>query len=195
MTAANRHVQVVVGYDFSPSAEQALLRAVEVACRAPQHVLHVIAAIDPRGGLAVRPAREIDWAYAEAIQGLLVERIKLAFAGRPSVAEVQFFAHARIAKKPAEEILDLCKEVSADLVFIGSHGATGLERLVLGSVSERVVREAKCPVMVVRAKTYPEVALLEVFAYEHERKPRAEPHRYSYSGRAEVTRPNDWPIS
>lgn len=194
MTASNRHIQVVVGYDFSPSSEQALLRAVEVACRAPQHTLHVIAAIDPRQGLPVRAAKDIDWSYAEAIQTMIVERVKLAFAGRPSVEEVQFFAHARIGRKPAEEILDLCKEVGADLVFIGSHGATGLERLVLGSVSERIVREAKCPVMVVRAKTYPEVALLEVFPYEHERKPHPEPHRYSYSGRAEVTRPNDWPI-
>ena len=64
MSAANRQIQVVVGYDFSPSAEQALLRAVDVACRAPQHTLQVIAAIDPRDGLAVRPAKEIDWEYA-----------------------------------------------------------------------------------------------------------------------------------
>lgn len=195
MTAANRHIQVVVAYDFSQSAEQALLRAVEVACRAPQHTLHVIATIDPREGLSVKHAKHIDWEYAEAIQAMLVERVKLAFAGRPSVEDVQFYAHARIAKRPADEILDLCKEVSADLVFVGSHGATGLERLVLGSVSEKLVREAKCPVMVVRAKTYPEVQLLDVKPYEHERKPHAGPHTYSYSGRAEVTRPNDWPIS
>lgn len=195
MTAANRHIQVVVAYDFSPSAEQALLRAVDVACRAPQHTLHVIATIDPREGLAVRAAKHIDWEYADEIQALLVERVKLAFAGRPSVAEVQFYAHARIAKRPADEILDLCREVSADLVFVGSHGSTGIERLVLGSVSEKLVREAKCPVMVVRAKTYPEVELLDVKPYEHERKPHAQPHTYSYAGRAEVTRPNDWPIS
>jgi nucleotide-binding universal stress UspA family protein len=195
MTAANRHVQVVVAYDFSPSAEQALLRAVEVAARAPQHTLHIIAAIDPREGLAVKPTKKIDWEYADAIQAMLIEHVKQAFGGRPSVAEVQFFAHARIGKKPAEEILELCREVSADLVFVGSHGSTGLERLVLGSVSERIVREAKCPVMVVRAKTYPVVQLLDVYEYEHERKPHPEPHRYSYSSRAEVTRPNDWPIS
>ncbi|MBL9014183.1 MAG: universal stress protein [Myxococcales bacterium] len=195
MTAENRHIQVVVAYDFTTTAEQALLRAVEVACRAPQHALHVITTIDPREGVTAMPTKKVDWEYAEQVQNTLAERIKLAFAGRPSVSEVQFFAHARIGKKPAEEILTLCKEVGADLVFIGSHGSTGLERLMLGSVSERVVREAKCPVMVVRAKTYEDVDLMNVFKYEHERKPYTGPHKYSYAGRAEVTRPNDWPIS
>ena len=191
----DRHIQVVVGYDFTTTSEQALLRAVEVACRAPQHTLHVIAVIDPREGLAVYSTRRVDWAYAERVQELLAERVKAAFAGRPAVSEVQFFAHARIAKKPADEILDLCKEVGADLVFIGSHGSRGLERLVLGSVSEVVVREAKCPVLVVRRKTYDEVELVNVIKYEHERRPHAQSHRYSYTGRAELTRPNDWPIS
>ena len=195
MTEANRHIQVVVAYDFTTTAEQALLRAVEVACRAPEHTLHVITVIDPRDGISAKPTKNVDWQYAESIQLMLAQRIKIAFADRPSVSEVQFFAHARIGKKPAEEILTLCTEVSADLVFIGSHGTTGLERLMLGSVSERVVREAKCPVMVVRAKTYPVVQLLDVYKYEHERKPHPEPHRFSYSSRAQVTRPNDWPIS
>jgi nucleotide-binding universal stress UspA family protein len=195
MTAENRHIQVVVAYDFTTTAEQALLRAIEVACRAPEHTLHVITVIDPREGIGAQPTKSVDWEYAERIQLLLAERIKLAFSGRPSVSEVQFFAHARIGKRPAEEILTLCKEVSADLVFIGSHGSTGLERLMLGSISERVVREAKCPVMVIRAKTYAEVDLLTVFKYEHERKPHAGPHRFSYASRSELTRPSDWPIS
>ena len=194
MTAPDRPVQVVIAYDFSLSAEQALLRAVEVACRAPQHVLHVIAALDARQGLPVLASKNIDWEYAEKVQAMLAERVKLAFAGRPSVSEVHFFVHARIGK-PVEEILTLCREVAADLVFIGSHGATGIERLVLGSVSERVVREAKCPVMVVRAKAYEPVELMDVYRYDHERKPHAAPHRYAYADRKAITRPNDWPIS
>jgi nucleotide-binding universal stress UspA family protein len=194
VSAPNPHVQVVIAYDFSLSADHALQRAVEVACRAPQHVLHVVSAIDARHGLAVMPTRHVDWEYAEKVQAMLAERVKIAFAGRPSVSEVQFFVHARIGK-PADEILRLCKDVAADLVFIGSHGATGLERLVLGSVSERVVREAKCPVMVVRAKTYEAVELLDVFRYDHERKPHAAPHRYEYADRRAISRPNDWPIS
>ncbi len=194
MSSTPRHIQVVVGYDFSPSAEEALQRAVEVACRAPQHVLHVIAAIDARKGLSVQATHKVDYDYAEQIQTLLAEHVKQAFAGRPSVSEVQFFVHARIGHA-ADEVLNLAREVGADLVFVGSHGTTGLERLILGSVSERVVREAHCPVMVVRPKTYEAVDLMNVIRYDHERKTYTPPHRFSYVDRQAITRPNDWPIS
>ena len=71
----------------------------------------------------------------------------------------------------------------------------GLERLMLGSVSERVVREAKCPVMVVRTKGYPDVELLKVVADDHEHKPYKPPLRFSYVDRSSITRPDAWPIS
>ncbi len=194
MSAPSSHIQVVIGYDFSPSAELALQRAVEVACRAPQHVLHVITAIDTRHGLAVMPTKQVDYGYAEKVQDLLADHVKRAFGGRPAVSEVQFFVHARIGHA-AEEILGLCREVAADLVFVGSHGTTGFERMVLGSVSERIAREAKCAVMVVRASAYEPVELINVIRYDHERKPYTPPHRFSYADRQAITRPNDWPIS
>jgi nucleotide-binding universal stress UspA family protein len=194
VSAPSPHVQVVIAYDFSPSAELALQRGVDVACRAPQHVLHIITAIDARHGTPMLPTAHVDYEYAEKVQELLADHVKRAFAGRPSVSEVQFFVHARIGH-PAEEILGLCREVAADLVFIGSHGSTGLERIVLGSVSERVAREAKCAVMVVRTNTYEPVQLVNVIRYDHERKPYTPPHRFSYADRQAITRPNDWPIS
>lgn len=194
MTTSSPHVQVVIGYDFSPSAELALQRSIDVACRAPQHVLHVIAAIDDRHGLPILPTKHVDYDYAERVQDLLSEHVKRAFAERPSVGEVQFYVHARIGHA-AVEILELCREVAAELVFVGSHGTTGLERLVLGSVSERIAREAKCAVMVVRPTTYDKVQLVNVIRYDHDRKPYTPPHRFSYVDRQAITRPNDWPIS
>lgn len=50
---------------------------------------------------------------------------------------------------PAARILDRARTLPADLVVIGSHGRAGIERLILGSVTERVVRQAPCPVMTV----------------------------------------------
>ena len=179
-------VQVVVAYDFSPSSEQALGRAVEVAARAPQHVLHIIAALDPRDHATSETADEV--------QKTILAHATAAFAGRPTAAEVQFYVHARIGN-PATEILALAAEVGADLIFIGSHGKTGVERLLLGSVSERVVREAGCPVMVARPKTYPDVELLKVTRYDHERAPHREPHCYTYTNKQVILRPADWPIS
>jgi len=51
---------------------------------------------------------------------------------------------------PAPEILRIAAERTASLIVIATHGRTGLLRLALGSVAERVIREAPCPVLVVR---------------------------------------------
>ncbi|HKM80498.1 MAG TPA: universal stress protein [Candidatus Acidoferrum sp.] len=53
--------------------------------------------------------------------------------------------------KPAAKIVEGAKSWPADLIVIGSHGRGGLQRLLLGSVAESVVRHAFCPVLVVRA--------------------------------------------
>jgi nucleotide-binding universal stress UspA family protein len=186
-------IQVIVAFDFSPSSEHALARAVEVALRAPQHVLHVIGVLDT-GDRVLKPREDTTYTAAESVQLEISKYVSAAFAGRPSAAEVRFFVHARIGK-PADEILALANEIGADLIFIGSHGKTGLERLMLGSVSERVVREAKCPVMIARPKGYTETKLLQVFRYDHQRGHHREPHCYSYTNRQVITRPPDWPLS
>jgi nucleotide-binding universal stress UspA family protein len=182
-------VHVVVAYDFSLSSELALARAIDVAARAPQHVLHVVAALDPH----THPLRGVPYERADELQQQISERIAAAFAKRETAAEVRFYVHARIGT-PASQILALAKEIGADLIFIGSHGKTGVERFLLGSVSERVVREARCPVLVARAKTYGDVDLLNVLPYEHEHKPHREPHCYTYTNKAIMLRPTDWPL-
>jgi nucleotide-binding universal stress UspA family protein len=53
---------------------------------------------------------------------------------------------------PAERILAFLREGRFDLVAMGTHGRKGLKRLMLGSVAEKVVREAPCSVLVVRAE-------------------------------------------
>ena len=52
----------------------------------------------------------------------------------------------------ARTICRVAEELGVDVIVVGSHGRTGLERLFLGSVSEHVVRHAPCPVLVVREK-------------------------------------------
>ncbi len=51
---------------------------------------------------------------------------------------------------PAGEILRAAQAVKADLIVMGSHGRTGLSRLLMGSVAEQIVRKAPCPVLTVR---------------------------------------------
>jgi nucleotide-binding universal stress UspA family protein len=56
---------------------------------------------------------------------------------------------------PAAEILQLAQLCHADLIVMGTHGRRGLQRLVMGSVAEEVVRRAACPVLTVAAPTTP----------------------------------------
>ncbi len=51
---------------------------------------------------------------------------------------------------PAEEIVDLARDRHCDLILLGTHGRTGLGRLLMGSVAELVVRRAPCPVLTVK---------------------------------------------
>jgi nucleotide-binding universal stress UspA family protein len=66
---------------------------------------------------------------------------------------------------PAETICRVAKEEGCDLIVMGTHGRSGLGRLLLGSVAEQVLREAACPVLTVKmpaespAKAKPEKAL------------------------------------
>ena len=54
---------------------------------------------------------------------------------------------------PWQEIIEMAKTAGADLIIMGTHGRAGLEHLVLGTVAERVVRLAPCPVLVTPAHT------------------------------------------
>jgi universal stress protein A len=54
---------------------------------------------------------------------------------------------------PAEEIFNAAREESADLIIMGTHGWTGFRHMLLGSVAEKVLRMAQCPVLVVKSQS------------------------------------------
>lgn len=186
--------QVVVAYDFSTTAEVAMTAAIELASRAPRHVLHVVVAIDDDHRVPGLPTDKVDYHYADKVHEHLTAKLTAAFTASAPGAEIHFFVHIRIGK-PAKEILGLAEQIGADLIIIGSHGWRGLDRVLFGSVSEAVVRGAGCPVMVTRPKTYPKADLVDIIdtdANLHSKYKR--PHRYSYSDNRVLTRPNDWPL-
>jgi nucleotide-binding universal stress UspA family protein len=55
--------------------------------------------------------------------------------------------------EPAAEILEAARDARADLIVMGTHGRTGLEHALMGSIAERVVRRAHCPVLTVRPQS------------------------------------------
>lgn len=109
-------------------------------------------------------------------------------------------AHYR-AGKAAQEVVQLAVDVDADLILVGTRGKTGVKRMVLGSVSETILRKARCPVMVVRPKDHENLGelpsiqppcpdCLEIRAATngkvmwceyHANMRRVRPHKYTYT--------------
>jgi nucleotide-binding universal stress UspA family protein len=190
MTSKPRNV--VVAYDFSEHGRAVLDRAIALVARAPFHVLHFVTVLDPRRGISAVPMDgQVASPYIDRVREQLTEAIKRAFQVLDNESEVQFFVHVRIGS-PADEILDTARDVGADFIFIGTHGYSGLKHLLMGSVAERVVREACCPVMVVRPKTYPDVELQTIVEVPAHDLPPSRMYRFSYRSNHVIMRPPDW---
>lgn len=188
------HSQVVVAFDFSDSARAAMYRAIALANRAPFHILHFICAIGPHGQIAQMPHHgHVDLDYVERVEAALLDQIAAELKATAIADRVHFFVHVRIGHA-AEEILELAREVGADLIIVGSRGRSGVERIMLGSVAEHVVRDAGCTVEVARPKTYEHVNLLEISNAEHPYKRYTPPHRYTYTSSSVTLRSNEWPL-
>jgi nucleotide-binding universal stress UspA family protein len=67
----------------------------------------------------------------------------------PTEVEVEF-EHQLLLGHPADAIVDFAKEHDIDLIVMGTHGRTGVARLLMGSIAEAVVRRADCPVLTVK---------------------------------------------
>jgi nucleotide-binding universal stress UspA family protein len=142
---ADAFTHVLVAVDGSPAADAALLRAVALAGRigANLTVLHV--AEPARLPSSFDPPRT--YALAESTARLHGERIladaRALAGGVPLATEMHF-------GDPSEVICRRATELGADLVVVGSRGLGAIERVLLGSVSDAVIRCAPCSVLVVR---------------------------------------------
>jgi len=133
---------VVVPVDFS----QESLDAVEVGRQlvdAPEHlhVIHVLIDITPLEAGEVWGVIDPQTRIEQA-QRLLREKL--------ADPKYQGVHTAVLMGEPAHGIANYAEEKQAELIVIPSHGRTGLTRLLIGSVAERVVRLAHCPVLVLR---------------------------------------------
>ena len=76
---------------------------------------------------------------------------------QPSLPDITV-EHRLERGEPALVILAVAQETGADLIVMGTHGRTGLRRLLMGSVAEQVVRKASCPVLTIRTPPATELA-------------------------------------
>ena len=135
--------KVVVPWDFSDMSVEALTVARSLVNSATQlHVIHV--------DTLVIPAGDPGSIYGVVSQDTQRENLVRAFRERAAgedLAEVDF--EVRFGD-PGSEVTKYAHQVGADLIVVSSHGRTGLSRLLIGSVAERIVRLAHCPVLVLR---------------------------------------------
>jgi nucleotide-binding universal stress UspA family protein len=138
---------ILVPLDFSPASMETLNYAVWLAkqFRAAIHLLHVHPpdeASSPGGG-------HLFFQSAEAVERLNEELTgihrKLAPTLRPENCHI-------CGGQPYQEIVRVAREIDADLIVLATRGHSGLKHLLLGSTAERVVRNAPCPIFVVRKR-------------------------------------------
>lgn len=143
--------RILVATDFGPACERALTRALMLAADgADVELLHCWQAPIAMDGYA--PARVTEPAVRDlraAIVGAIAKEGK-ALADRNARPGVTL-AFRSVESSPGSGILARAKEYQPDLIAVGSHGRHGLSRLLLGSVSEKIVRRAHCPVLVAHA--------------------------------------------
>lgn len=91
-----------------------------------------------------------DAGYAGYIPQLDPEAIKEKLAEvQPTLAGIET-EHVMLSGRAADALVDFANDHDIDLIVMGTHGRTGVARLVMGSIAEAVVRHAACPVLTVK---------------------------------------------
>ena len=147
-----RITRILVPTDFSPHADAALQYAMDLARQwdAAVHLLHVVE--DPLAA-GVWSSELYTAEIAELHVNLARDaetRLQTYVSGDAAVVTTEVRRG-----RAATQILDAAREWGSDLIVMGTHGRTGLAHVVMGSVAEKVVRLAPCPVLTLRG---PEVA-------------------------------------
>ena len=145
-----RHI--LVPTDGSPASLKAARAAVRLAAELGARVsaLHVIDESQPflfRGGYGASSRTFVDFARLARESG---ERQVEAVGRLARAARVPFASRVTKARTPYEGIVDAARKQRCDLIFIASHGRRGLSKLMLGSVTQKVIAQATVPVIAYR---------------------------------------------
>lgn len=141
---------IVVGTDGSETAGEAVRQAIDLASETGAR-LEVVSAYAPvpvsRLKTEAKEApSDVQWMInaREDVEATLAEVVAQAAA-----REVACSPHSRQGD-PADAILDVAEETSADLIVVGNKGMTGAKRFLLGSVPNKVSHHAPCSVLIIR---------------------------------------------
>lgn len=144
--------RILMATDFSESSKEALNYSVYLA-RSLGSTLYLLHVFEPPfyspTGVSITLRPEVD----QWIRDLRAEESKRLNLLTDEVRQQGAKVHPMFKEgTPFLEILKTAGEIPADLIVLGTHGRTGLTHFLMGSVAERVVRKAACPVFTVRPK-------------------------------------------
>lgn len=142
--------------DFSTVSIRAEAYAAALASRyrAGLHLLHIstpIPIVAPYGEVPI-DVQFFEGQRQKALEALALARERARAAGVAAESEEH-------SGQPARQILATAEKLQSDLIVLGTHGRGGFEHMLLGSVAEKVLRKAPCPVMVVPEAAPPDAAV------------------------------------
>ena len=141
---------ILVPTDFSAYADQALDYAIDLAQKL-QARLTLVHIIDTTPLGVVEGATMLPPSYWQELETGVAQRMEESL--KP-IHDVGLQGETVIVHGvPFQAIIDTAKEKGVDLIIMGTHGRTGLTHVLMGSVAEKVVRLAPCPVLVTRGAT------------------------------------------
>ena len=141
---------ILVATDFGDAAGVAFAYGRELARTfgASLEVLHIADNVLARGFagegyMAAYPdlQRDVEEAAARQLDALVCDEDRAVLSAKTVI---------RVSTSPAMAIVDYAREAHSDLIIMGTHGRGAMAHLLMGSVAERVVRTAPCPVLTVR---------------------------------------------
>jgi universal stress protein A len=144
---SNIFQKILVPIDFSEHADRALDYAIAWgrALNADLTLIHVIQSLSEVG---IDAGVDLPAAHIEMLEAELTQHMK-HYLQRVEDAGVKGDL-VMVHGIPFYETIEIVKARQIDLIIMGSHGRTGLSHLLLGSMAEKLVRLAPCPVLVVR---------------------------------------------
>lgn len=142
--------QILIPIDFSECSRKALDYALPLA-REHEAALTLLYVVPPAYGAGEYGG--VNYAQLEASMRRDGEKALAKLAATELGDELPSDTLVRVGS-PAREIIELARELPADLIVISTHGRTGLKHVFLGSVAEHVVQRAPCPVFVVREREH-----------------------------------------
>jgi len=155
MNAQSTRNCIAAAVDLSETGDHALREAMRLARQLPGSELHVVYVVRSDKGL--HSARKIEDLSHELRDKLEEVRAHVTTVCAPAAGAAAFtqetVIHVRLGD-PAEAIHQAAVDVNADLIVVGTHGRKGVEKLILGSVAEQLIRIARVPVVVAHPKDF-----------------------------------------